>query len=60
MAISDIMAEHSAELKKARLTLAEVNQLKVDLVAAKQARESIYVATTQAQDKAAIAEVALA
>ena len=60
--ILDDMAEHLAELKrakkktsnlaselkKARLTLADVNQLKVDLAIAEQARNSIYMVATQA------------
>ena len=73
MAISDRMAEHSIELKrakkkmgnleselnKARLAQANIDQLKADLAAAEQARDSSYAAATKAQDKVAAAEVAL-
>ena len=69
MAILDLMAEHSVELKrakkkmgnleselnKARLMLAKVDKLKADLVAVEQAQDSSYAATTKAQDKVAAA-----
>ncbi|GFS36273.1 hypothetical protein Acr_00g0045040 [Actinidia rufa] len=48
------------KLKKARLTLADVNQLKVDLASVEQARNSSYTAATQAQNKVDATEAALA
>ena len=42
-----------------KLSLAEVNQLKTDLDAAKQARDAIYMAVTQTQGKVVTAEAAL-
>ena len=47
------------ELKKMKLSLAEVNQLKTDLDAAKQARDAIYAVVTQIQGKVVTAEAAL-
>ena len=66
MAISDCMAEHSDELKKAKekmaslesklkksgIALAKVDQLKADLAVVEQAQDSSYAPANQAQDKA--------
>ena len=74
MAISDHMAKVSVELKrvkkkmsnlesklkKAKLSLVDVDQLKVDLATVEQARDSSYTAVTQAQNKVAVAEATLA
>ena len=71
MAISNCMIEQSTELKrakkkmgelkfelnKARLALADVYQLMADLVIVEQARDANYVAATQAQDKATLAQL---
>ncbi|GFZ09226.1 hypothetical protein Acr_20g0010340 [Actinidia rufa] len=59
MAISDRMAEYSTELKqakkkmeteasKAKLVMADVNQLKADLVLAEQARDASYAVAAEA------------
>ena len=42
------------ELKQAKLALATINQLKMNLVAAKEARDATYAAATQAHNKAAV------
>ncbi|GFS42554.1 hypothetical protein Acr_00g0080500 [Actinidia rufa] len=73
MAITDRMEEYSTELKrakkkmeqgrdanKAKLALADVSQLKADLVLAEQARDANYASVVQAQGKAAAVKVALA
>ena len=54
------MSSLESELKKAGLALAEVDQLKANLVATKQARDSSYTATTQAQNKVATTKATLA
>ncbi|GFZ15613.1 hypothetical protein Acr_25g0000220 [Actinidia rufa] len=70
IATSDRMAEYSAKLKwakkkmetnanKAKLALADVNQLKADLVFIEQARDASYPAIVQAQGKATIVEATL-
>ena len=73
MAISNYMAEQSAEMKrakkkmgnlefelnKAKLALGEIDQLKADLATAKQSWDASFAAATQAQDKAATAEASL-
>ena len=46
-----------SELNKAKLALSVADKLKTDLVAAEQARDASYVATTQAQNEAVAAKL---
>ena len=45
------MSNLESKLKQAKLALAVTKQFKVDLVAAEEARDASYVASTQAQNK---------
>ena len=48
-----------SELKKAKLELATIEQLKVDLAVAEQAWDASYMAATQAQNKVVAIEARL-